>query len=312
MQDPEQGLFSIVHISAEQSEDLEQLGTKPKFWFRHNKQRTLFKAEHRGTGEDWAEIIAGEICDAIGLPHVSYQLAHETQNDLPGVICVNLAAKPLTLVLGNQLMLEADSTYPANTEQNYGVREHTVNAVAEVVKKLAPPPPDLCWQPTLKCHTAVDVFVGYVLLDTLIANQDRHHQNWGALRHETTWLAPTFDHGAGLARNEPDEKRARRLRSANRSAEMSAFARRAASGFYGSVSDRKTLRSLACFHAWQAIRPMAADHWLERLNGISAYDFERIIDRVPASRMTPLAKEFTLELLTINQDRLLRHGSSPP
>ena len=45
-------------------------------------------------------------------------------------------------------------------------------------------------------------FVGYVLLDAWIANQDRHHENWGALRHgDELRLAPTFDHGASLVNN---------------------------------------------------------------------------------------------------------------
>lgn len=47
--------------------------------------------------------------------------------------------------------------------------------------------------------SALDVFAGYVLLDAWIANQDRHHENWGALRMGTAlYLAPSFDHGAAL------------------------------------------------------------------------------------------------------------------
>ena len=208
--------FRIQQVDANLSEDLEQLGTKPKFWFTLGKKRTMFKADDRGTGEDWAEVIAAEICDLLGLPHVPYQLAHDSRNNLPGVICPNIASKPLTLVLGNQLMLEVDRDYPADDETKYGVSQHTVSAVAAVVSRLDPPPADDCWKPQSDCCSAIDVFIGYVMLDTLIANQDGHHQNWGALRQQRIWLAPTFDHGAGLARNEPEENRERRLQSPNR------------------------------------------------------------------------------------------------
>ena len=67
MVDPDKPVpHMIISISADQSEDLEHLGTKPKFWFTHHGQRTLFKADNRGTGEDWAEVIACEICEHLG------------------------------------------------------------------------------------------------------------------------------------------------------------------------------------------------------------------------------------------------------
>ncbi len=298
--------FEIIQISADLSEDLEQLGARPKFWFTYENVRTMFKADHRDTGEDWAEVIAAEICVLLGVPHVPYRLAFDTRNNLPGVLCPNIAAKPLTLVLGNQLMVEADPNYPADNATKYKVKQHTVAAVAEVVAKLNPPPDDDVWQGSDGCRSALDVFVGYVMLDTLIANQDRHHQNWGAIRYQRSWLSPTFDHGAGLARNEPETKRERRLSSPNRQGELEAFAGRAQSGFYESIDDTKTLRSLSCFLAWRAIRPVAADVWIGKLGKLQSKDFKQIIDRIPKSRMTPTAKEFTLELLLINQKRILQ------
>jgi len=305
--------YRIHQIDANLSEDLEQLGTKPKFWFTHERRRTLFKADNRETGEDWAEVIAAGICDLLGLPHVPYELAHDSQNNLPGVVCPNIAAKPLTLLLGNQLMVESDPDYPAGDEKTYGVRQHTVSVVAKVLKTLDPPPANGSWQPEGVCSSAVDVFIGYVMLDTLIANQDRHHQNWGALREgKRSWLAPTFDHGAGLARNEPDVKRRRRLDAGDRQRQMEAFAKRAKSGFYSSIEDSRTLRSHDCFAKWRNIDEAAADFWLERLSRLQVEQFSDLIDRVPETRMTPSAKEFTLELLLTNQRLLLFEGTRLP
>lgn len=299
--------FEIIQINADLSEDLEPLGARPKFWFTFKGTRTLFKADNRNTGEDWAEVICAAICDLLGIPHVPYRLAHDTRNDLPGVLCANIASKPLTLILGNQLMVEVDPNYPMDDETKYGVTEHTVEGVAHVIKKLAPPPNNGSWRASTDCHSALEVFVGYVMLDTLVANQDRHHQNWGALRdrNQASWLAPTFDHGAGLARNEPELKRERRLGSKDRKGEMLAYAQRAKSGFYGATRDQKTLHSLDCFLAWREQSPTAATYWLSQLAKISEVDFRRIIDRIPQSRMTPIAKEFTIALLLTNKNRLL-------
>ncbi len=71
----------------------------------------------------------------------------------------------------------------------------------------------------------LDVFVGYVMPDAWIANQDRHHENLGALWDgEVLRLAPTFDHGAALARNPRDSERQERLTTRDGNRTVAAFA----------------------------------------------------------------------------------------
>ena len=94
-------MFQIIRVDSRSAESLETLGAKPKFWF-DNRSR-LFKAEVRGTGEDWAEKIACELCGLLGLPHVHYDLAHDVRLDVPGVICANCAPWPVVMGLGNHL-----------------------------------------------------------------------------------------------------------------------------------------------------------------------------------------------------------------
>jgi len=61
------------------------------------------------------------------------------------------------------------------------------------------------------------------VLDAVIGNTDRHHENWGILLRRTKrrWmgmLAPTFDHASSLGRELRDETRGkcrRRLLSEN-------------------------------------------------------------------------------------------------
>src|SRR5437868_15492081 len=94
------------------------LGSKPKFWFQQDERRLLFKAEDRGNGEDWAEVVACHLCGLLGLPHVEYELAAEYDSGQyvrPGVVCENMAYPPLALALGNELLLAIDPQYP--TEQ---------------------------------------------------------------------------------------------------------------------------------------------------------------------------------------------------
>src|SRR5690606_14933665 len=51
---------------------------------------------------------------------------------------------------------------------------------------------------------------GYLVLDAVIGNTDRHHENWGILRKKTGtgyvgYLAPSFDHASSLGRELHDE-----------------------------------------------------------------------------------------------------------
>ena len=71
-------MFPVIEVKAEDAESIEQLGTKSKFWYRDGNKRMLFKAEDRGTGEDWAEKIACELCALLGLPHVHYEMAFDS------------------------------------------------------------------------------------------------------------------------------------------------------------------------------------------------------------------------------------------
>ncbi|MEH1947324.1 MAG: hypothetical protein V7K77_10255 [Nostoc sp.] len=68
-------LFPIIDVPLDAPEADEDLGTKVKFWFRHQYLgRCLFKKARPNTGEDWAEKIAAELCELLGLPHANYEL----------------------------------------------------------------------------------------------------------------------------------------------------------------------------------------------------------------------------------------------
>jgi hypothetical protein len=174
--------FVVHRIDRRRAQQVEPLGSKPKFWFREGARRLLFKADDRGTGEDWAEVVACHLCRLLGLPHVEYELATEFDGQTPlrpGVICPNMSPPPKTLILGNQLLLALDPQYPH--AQRFKVKQHTVDAVCEIVSVLSPPDSEWMAEVPPGITTALDLFVGYVLLDAWIANQDRHHENWGAI-----------------------------------------------------------------------------------------------------------------------------------
>ena len=251
---------------------MEHLGRKPKFWFIRNGERFLFKADARGTGEDWAEVIASRLCQRLGLPYVRYGLAGEWHEGVfmrHGVVCRNMAPPPLSLILGNQLLFERDPAYPA--QERYRLKQHTFQAVCDVLEELPAPAED--WLPERPdgVGTALDVFAGYVLLDALIANQDRHHENWGILRRDhDVWLAPTFDHGSGLARGITDPEREERLTTKDRNRNLEAYTAKARSAIFAAANDRKAIGTFELFERFANRSPTAAGVWQNRVAEIHA------------------------------------------
>lgn len=303
-------MYSILQIEA-QPERLEEIGTKRKFWYRADDgQNYLFKAEERGTGEDWAEKAVCEIARALGIPHVEYGLAEFPAIRLRGVICPNMAPPPRSLILGNQLLFMADRGYPKDVRKKFGIRKYTVEAVGDFVSVLSPPEEHLLRRVPPGVKTALGVFVGYMMLDTLVANQDRHHQNWGAILVDRKLrLAPTFDHGSALARNISDAERLDRLATQNPQRTVAYYAERALSEFYP-LEGGKTLPVIEVFRQFARKAPGEADAWLESLDLLGTDQMAAILAEIPPTRMTETTKRFTLELLTINKKRLLE-GYSP-
>lgn len=299
-------MFPIVSVDSRLALNIEPLGTKRKFWYRDGGRRMLFKAEERGTGEDWAEKIACELCRLLDLPHVHYELAVETDGQTPGVVCETCAPPPTVLYLGNQLLLAIDPAYPVEPDRRYKVGEHTVDAVADALRILQPPPGAWTAGMPTGIESALDVFTGYVLLDAWIANQDRHHENWGVLMADKALhLAPTFDHGASLARNLGDEERQDRLTTRDRGRSLERFARRARSALYTDATEARPLTTVEAWRAFMARSPAAASSWLARLAAINDDTIRGVVDEVPPHRMSRIARDFTTSLLAENQRRLL-------
>jgi hypothetical protein len=302
--------FPILLVTQEayEASSNETLGSKYKFWFYHQELgRCLYKQTRVNLGEDWAEKVASQLCELIGLPHAVYELASTWTGDR-GIVSLNFVPQGGILVHGNELLSSIVPNYP--TFGTYGISQHTIDVVLRVIEDESVNLP-IGWTPPSGIQRAVDVFVGYLLLDAWIGNGDRHHENWGVIRvqtestsEETEYLAPTYDHASSLGRDLSDSQRQKRS--------VEAYANKCFSAFYGSVEDRKTLKTFDAFSLVAHRYPEAACLWLAQLENISPADILNIFNRINRSRISPEASNFARAILEINKHRLLNLRETLP
>jgi hypothetical protein len=296
-------MYQIISVPDSAANLTEQLGTKPKFWFQgKNSVNYLFKEGRPGTGDDWSEKVASELCDQLGLPHAIYDLA--VWRGKRGVICPTFVPEGGRLVPGNELLAEIVSEYPVR--QFFRVRQHILGFVLAIIQDERIRVP-MGWDMRPGVASALDVFIGYLMLDAWIANQDRHHENWSLVvspepvRH----LAPTYDHASSLGSNETDSNRRDRLTTRDRGRSMEHYVERARSAFFLSPSSSKPMSTLEAFHEAGKVRPEAARWWLASLTEVSWRDVQIIFEQIPRSLIGDVAIEFALKMLHLNRGRLL-------
>ena len=306
-------MYEIIEIPADAAEAPEQMGTKRKFWFHHPELGLcLFKLARPGSGEDWSEKVACELARLLGIPHARYELA--AWSCQPGSLSVSMVAELETLIHGNELIAQLSSEYPApDVAPRFRNSGHTLPLVLETIERSRAEPPTPADLPG-GVETAVDVFVGFLLLDALIGNTDRHHENWAVIERTDfndeeleyhLHLAPTYDHASCLGRNEPDARRAERLRSRDRGNTVEAYAERCDSALYLNATDRKPLRTIDAFRHASELRARAAEAWKERLRAIGQAEFETVLAEVPQQRCSSVAQEFATRIVLHNRARLL-------
>lgn len=303
--------YPVVEVPHDAPTQLEQLGTKGKFWYRATDgSSVLFKEGRPGTGENWAEKVCCEIARLLGLPHAEYDLAVWAGRQ--GVASPTIVPEQGRLILGNELLAMVFETEQYNPVAKYRDSQHTLGRVMAVLRSPSVHTP-IDWDCPADVKNAVGVFTGYLLLDALVGNQDRHHENWGLVftPENGLSLAPTFDHASSLGRNETDAIRVERLTTKDAGRSVAHYATRARSGLYETKSSKQPMSTLAAFVHAMKIAPHAGQFWLNRLAGTDSVMLKVVLDQIPSDWISAAAVNFAHEMLVINRNRLLELNIEP-
>jgi hypothetical protein len=271
------------------------MGSKSKFWYRRPGGRFLwlFKYPHPDTGEHWAEKAAAEVAQVLGIPHAVTKLA--VCNGERGSISKSFVRAGEQLFHGNQEMAGALDWY--DPARRFRQSQHTL---ANIFRTL-----DNNFLEPEGRQSARSRIAEYMVLDALIGNTDRHHENWGVLLLQSRGfllgeMAPSFDHASSLGRELRDygEGRTReRLLAEHR---IGAYSERARGAIFSSADELRAPSPLELVR--RASREFSEDFSgaLRRLRDIQSSQLSTCVRRVPPTWISRLASEFAIELMSYN------------
>lgn len=152
---------------------------------------------------------------------------------------------------------------------------------------------------------AFDVFVGYLAFDAVIANRDRHDENWAILRPvsnpDEIRLCGSFDHGRALGSTLREDAMAKIL-------DGNGIANWAARGTawrfeHRSSQELQTLVELAR-DALAMVDPKVRTHWLGVVSSLDATLVTEVTDRLPPE-LSEVPRTFMREVIAMNRRRVL-------
>jgi hypothetical protein len=207
---------------------------------------------------------------------------------------INKEKRP-ELIHGNEIL--AGRVLGYEKDKKYGQSSHTYANIRKAI---------VATGSESELQRALKNFAGYITLDGLIGNTDRHHENWAFLKwtdkqkqtHHV--LAPTFDHASSLGRELLDEKRELLLKE-NR---VEWYINRGKGAIFANAEDDKGLNPFALVKFAYERHPDIFKPWLDKVQLIDLHELEEILQKIPEAFISNTERTFALRMLEINQEKL--------
>lgn len=266
---------------------------RDQHWLWKYRQTTGDGSEEALT--DCAEVFTSRLATAIDLPAAECEFA--TLDGELGLISRNVTPHGFNLNTGMTYLPEVEGYQrrPSAGSASEGGRMrldegYTLDSMERVLEHVEAPP-------GVSDLSGFAVFAGYLVLDAMVGNGDRHPGNWAILERQSDgarFLAPTYDHGSALGAGLTDENR--------RDKDPVAFARR---GRANPFSPRK---QLLVDLALEAVRRSGADLWVARVAALDEVSIRETLE-APQGRLSAVAATFMAQVIVENQRRLC-HGDA--
>jgi hypothetical protein len=274
---------------------VENLGSKEKFWVivPSSGQRALFKVSRPGTCEHASEFLAARVARALGVECAEVELA-----ECDGAIgCLSYSIVRQDhgdeLIHGNAILSGLLPDYDAFLSGRYPM--HTVENIASAIRMTCADQERL----------ALRSLARLLILDAVIGNTDRHHENWGVVSRVSSdgmrvrSLAPLFDNASSLGRELSPAARRRQLRDRA----LHHYWTKASSAIWLDGVDRK-VHPIDVLRRYSEIETNLVQEELARVRDVDSHDIESCF-RVFASPACPEDFiEFSREMVAISLEQV--------
>jgi HipA-like protein len=293
--------YPVILVQREEVIGDEGMGSKPKFWFRRGGQHWLFKEARDGTGEDWAEKVVAEVARIAGISAATVQLA-EFQGRR-GCACLSFARpeQAETLIHGNEIL--AGFVLGYDPKKTFHQSDHTLDNIARAIHRMFPEKAH---------HEGILAGLGsYLVLDALVGNTDRHHENWAILAKGsqveggvelTMEVAPSFDHASSLGRELLDEGRKKLLEGGR----VGNYIRRGHGAIFQNTTDKRGVNPLDLVEFGARTFPDYFVPALQRLKGVPLQHLQDTVADVPTVRMSDVSKNFVRAFMAYTHEVLTK------
>ena len=284
---------------AQRLRKLSEDGMLRKNWYKHPdlgeclfKEATPSQSILGGGRMDWTEKVVWELTQLLNLPAARSELAtgyFDGSDELtPGVLSVNCIPPLAQPIAGREFLMRVGDYNPSDSNQ------YTIDIVLNALNAINVLPPSRS-NSIQSIDTGAKLFVGYLLVDALVSNVDRHDRNWSVMSVDGNLeLMPSYDHGLSLAGDLLDNDIA--------NLEVADYAKYNLSPF---KQGKRSVPVAEVFDHVAKLYPEAATIWQNQLAKITPEQISEIIDRIPDDRITPISAKFAKNLLAHNQAQIL-------
>ena len=281
--------YQILDVSSWLKDELDKgpgVGEREKEWIRDpaTNRVAMFKIPREDRGEHWAEKICSEIAGVLGFPCAKVEIA--IRNGTIGCLSYFFLEK-------NQGFSHFDGgkffPFDYDDEKNVGYNIQLINEV-------------------LSPYNLFKHFLFIIVFDALVANGDRHQDNWGITRHDKKddiRISPMYDNSACLGRELSKEK-VRNLLQSQGDFLRYIFRSKSKIGW----DDTKKEYHFLLVKKLCNLFPNEVLSLIDNLNKLSDNKIKQIVEGLPSSIITNEHKLFIIKYLMKRRDILIRIGDN--
>ena len=273
-------MYEVIDISTwSQDLSIQASGTREKYWVQATKERKdklLFKIP-KVRGEIWAEKVAAEIGKSIDLNMMNVSFA--THNEREGVLLENFSPNGIEMYDGGEIL--------STVVEQFNPKELDDYSIENITK-------------ALDHFDLIDQFISVCVFDSLIANQDRHCENWAIMLVKGNYeFSPIYDNGSSLGFNESEEVLREYLRDEVR---FKAFTNRAKTLIEVNGNRKPKVKQLMDYLSVHFAKTVNRE--IDRTQSLDYNKLNTILDKVPDHLMSDIQRDWVVKLIAYRVDWL--------